>query len=78
MQRIPTHISGDGTAVPLVPPPPRNIRRRAGKCPLSGVKRTCLFALHMSAFDPKRTLGLTSVSILSRFILVFRSQSARL
>ena len=22
---------------------------------LSGVKRTCLFALHMSAFDPKRT-----------------------
>ena len=26
-------------------------------CPLSGVKRTCLFALHMSAFDPKRTLA---------------------
>ena len=26
-------------------------------CPLSGVKRTCRFALHMSAFDPKRTLG---------------------
>ena len=24
-------------------------------CPLSGVKRTCRFALHMSAFDPKRT-----------------------
>ena len=23
--------------------------------PLSGVKRTCRFALHMSAFDPKRT-----------------------
>src|SRR5262245_22764782 len=22
-------------------------------CPLSGVKRTCLYALHMSAFDPK-------------------------
>jgi hypothetical protein len=22
---------------------------------LLGVKRTCLFALHMSAFDPKRT-----------------------
>jgi hypothetical protein len=21
------------------------------ECPLSGVKRTCLFALHMSAFD---------------------------
>ena len=25
------------------------------RCPLSGAKRTCLFALHMSAFDPKRT-----------------------
>src|SRR5262245_34898511 len=24
-------------------------------CPLSGVKRTSLFATHMSAFDPKRT-----------------------
>src|SRR5262249_43435017 len=24
-------------------------------CPLSGVKRTCLFAARMSAFDPKRT-----------------------
>ena len=24
-------------------------------CPLLGVKRTCLFALHMSAYDPKRT-----------------------
>ena len=24
---------------------------------LSGVKRTCLLALHMSAFDPKRTSG---------------------
>ena len=24
-------------------------------CPLSGAKRTCRFALHMSAFDPKRT-----------------------
>ena len=24
-------------------------------CPLSGVKRTCRFALQMSAFDPKRT-----------------------
>ena len=25
------------------------------KCPLSGVKRTCHFALQMSAYDPKRT-----------------------
>src|SRR5262245_19379444 len=24
-------------------------------CPLLGVKRTCSFVLHMSAFDPKRT-----------------------
>jgi hypothetical protein len=27
-------------------------------CLLSGVKRTCPFALHMSAFDPKRTSAL--------------------
>ena len=25
------------------------------RCPLLGVKRTWLIALHMSAFDPKRT-----------------------
>src|SRR5262249_29690262 len=35
-------------------------------CPLSGVKRTCLFALHLSAFDPKRTLTSSSAS-LSRY-----------
>jgi hypothetical protein len=27
------------------------------KCPLLGVKRTCHFALHMSAYDPKQTSG---------------------
>src|SRR5260221_12065065 len=27
----------------------------ATQCPLSGEKRTCLFALQMSAYDPKRT-----------------------
>ena len=32
------------------------------QCPLSGVKRTCLFALHMSAFDPKRTLSATRLT----------------
>src|SRR5262249_6724384 len=26
-------------------------------CPLSGVERTCRCALHMSAYDPKRTSG---------------------
>src|SRR5262245_39036900 len=26
-------------------------------CPLLGVKRTCRFALHLGAFDPKRTLN---------------------
>src|SRR5262245_64779812 len=33
-------------------------------CPLSGVKRTCPFALHMSAYDPKRTCptGLIQIS----------------
>src|SRR5262245_38036844 len=25
------------------------------RCPLLGVKRTCHFALHMPAYDPKRT-----------------------
>jgi hypothetical protein len=29
--------------------------RRPQSMSLSGVKQTCLFALHMSAFDPKRT-----------------------
>ena len=28
------------------------------ECPLSGVKRTSPCALHMSAFDPKRTSGM--------------------
>ena len=30
---------------------------RCAQCPLLGVKRTCSFALQMSAFDPKRTFG---------------------
>src|SRR6516162_1981889 len=37
---------------------------------LLGVKRTCLFALHMSAFDPKRT----SASI---YVAVAKPVSAR-
>ncbi len=36
-------------------------------CPLSGVKRTCRFALHMSAFDPKRTLAPFQRDSLSRY-----------
>ena len=32
-------------------------------CPLSGVKRTCPFALQMSAFDPKRTLNLKTIAV---------------
>ena len=41
---------------------PRMVHRSKG-CLLSGVKRTSACALHMSAFDPKRTWGgpLTSV-----------------
>ena len=35
--------------------------RRGDGCPLSGVKQTCRFALHMSAFDPEQTL--TSVNV---------------
>ena len=36
----------------------RTLRYRTCECPLLGVKRTWLFALQMSAFDPKRTFGL--------------------
>ena len=32
-------------------------------CPLLGVKRTLVCALHMSAFDPKRTLGIGGAAI---------------
>jgi hypothetical protein len=38
-------------------------RRSAQSVSLLGVKRTCVFAAHMSAFDPKRTsvgLGVNS------------------
>ena len=35
----------------------------ADQCPLSGVKRTCHFALQMSAYDPKRTSGSQSASL---------------
>jgi hypothetical protein len=42
------------------PPHQNNFILRRAECPLlrslSGVKRTCPFALHMSASDPKRTL----------------------
>jgi hypothetical protein len=31
---------------------------------LLGVKRTCVFALHMSAFDPMRTLGPSDVRVI--------------
>ena len=33
--------------------------------PLLGAKRTCLFALHMSAFDPKRTWAPSSLPVLA-------------
>jgi len=33
----------------------------AAQCPLLGVKRTCRFALQMSANDPKRTSALRNV-----------------
>jgi hypothetical protein len=39
-------------------------------CPLSGVKQTCPFALHLSAFDPKRTGELLAIAL-----LVIRHQS---
>ena len=36
----------------------RGDRISARTCPLLGVKRTCRFALQMSAFDPKRTFSM--------------------
>src|SRR5262245_17908642 len=39
---------------------------------LLGVKRTCLFAMHMSAFDPKRTSA-----VKGRVTLVFDLRSVR-
>ena len=37
---------------------PKPVREHSHpKCPLSGVKRTCLIAAQMSAFDPKRTFS---------------------
>jgi hypothetical protein len=52
--------AGDGAAaglrsLPCVDSPP--LDQAPAKCPLLGVKRTCLFALHMSAYDPKRTFA---------------------
>ena len=37
------------------------------KCPLSGVKRTCRVALHMSAYDPKRTSVILTEPRLNRY-----------
>jgi hypothetical protein len=34
---------------------PHRTCRSRGRCPLSGVKRTCPLRCEMSAFDPKRT-----------------------
>jgi ABC transporter substrate binding protein len=51
---------------------------RFRECPLSGVKRTLAFALHMSAFDPKRTsapgIALTRLGLLfMSFAMAFRA-----
>src|SRR5262249_16725430 len=36
-------------------------------CPLSGVKRTCPFALHMSAFDAKPTSPNGTLALIQRY-----------
>jgi len=43
-------------------------------CPLLGVKRTCPFALHMSANDPKRTFGPTSNLQIDRYDVFVRGR----
>ena len=45
-------------------------------CPLSGVKQTWRFALHMSAYDPKRT-SVTPGIILILYDVVTRGQMRR-
>ena len=44
-------------------------------CPLLGVKRTWRFALHMSAFDPKRTLGSQTAVVSNRCIRCRRPEA---
>jgi hypothetical protein len=46
-----------GMRTVTVPEVAFNSSGHAGRGPLLGVKRTCHFALQMSAFDPKRTLA---------------------
>ena len=48
----------DITPCPLLAQSGHRLMHRT--CPLLGVKRTCRFALHMSAYDPKRRLDFTS------------------
>jgi hypothetical protein len=49
---------------------------RTAECPLSGVKRTSLFAAQVSGFDPKRTsVGQLGVS-LNRAIYVAVTETA--
>ena len=50
-----------GLDVPAVTARPRRRGDRIDwRCPLFGAKRTCRFALHMSANDPKRTFSILS------------------
>ena len=59
--RFPHPISGDGAAPAKRPVCYWHLMDMAPS-PLSGVKRTCLLALQMSAFDPKRTCPLPSAA----------------
>jgi len=57
----------------------KSVAKAFPECPLSGVKQTSPFALHMSAFDPKRTIifGKDSsavVTLLSLVAIMVRSQ----
>jgi hypothetical protein len=52
-------MSAFGMAIAVAKCPlmtPKQICRKTQSMSLLGVKRTCPFALHMSAYDPKRTL----------------------
>ena len=51
----PTNAANVKKALANPEPSTHGTKQTCCKCPLLGVKRTCHFALQMSAYDPKRT-----------------------
>ena len=53
-------------------------KRVSRGCPLSGVKRTCVFALQMSAYDPKRTFAMQKCTARRKRLLSCSNRSGLL